>query len=777
MAVRNVRRLLAGGALAAVVAVLAVLGWKGRAAGLLLPDAGYFGQAQSTLEEFRGRPLVIANWNGRFRPYLYDGSYRPLVDESSVRTEVELDELDLLNPVPLSGHEVLFGGTFSGKPDFDLLLFDAEAGALHNLTGTPGTDEGGTCVHPAGRLVSYSRGDRQVFATVRAAPASGTPALSPRETADEVPSFARCMFVDARTMVGVRPRERSVYRCTVDATVSCERMPALDHVVQVGGLFRDRRTGRAGIIALSGDDRFRRPFYFSPDYLSIAPGPDAAGTEGDVVEFDGSLLRRGLHARYQLSGHEDAGSVVYSARAVGSRLFAIVATARASRTLAVWEGGRWRLLPYGRDGAGGVHHPPLEVWLRSEDGRVHQAFYFGSPESRKVVLWWHGGPRENVSPRFNPYFHALAERGYGVLAVNYPGSTGRGREYEELIEGDGEAVRACVRAALRYLEENGIQEVLSWSVSAGAIPQRYVVMEARGLRAVVDQVGVPAEEMQETVAAKRIPYFGIRGEFDPASPGGGARFTYRGGHDITTARQFAELLSSLDSFLAYVPATRFRGVDPPATKPGIVLDPGHVGNPRDPNRVGGISEAELTFELVRHVADRCLEGTDVLTTRTGDPMLEPPDRSLRRRREIVERTAGVPFLSFHFNASGPGAVYPNSSSVFIGFGSSELNLPFARALVESLRSAGVPPQSGYGPELASKLATVEPGIFERGLAVLAPPHVSARALLEVAYYDHPEEHRRLARVELGGEGETVRPRLQEFAKALCPAFAALRPAR
>lgn len=764
---RSLKRPLAGGVLAAALAGCGALGDG------TLPDVPYFGQAQSTLEEFGGMPLVVANWDGRFRPYVYDGAYRPLVDEAAVRTRVELRDLDLLNPIPLSESEVLLGGTFSGKPDFDLLLFDAAAGTLHNLTATPGTDEGGTCAHPQSRAVSYSDGGRQVFATVAPASGDGAPALERRETSGAAPPLARCVFVDAGTLVGVQPQERAVYRCTLGGRVSCERTLLLDPAVQVGTLFRNRNTGRVGVIALAAGERFRRPYAFSDDFRSLEVEPAASRIEGDVVEFDGGLLRRGLHSRYQVSGHEDTATSVFRVRAVGGRLFAVAADARSPRTLAVWEGGGWRLLPHREAVAAGSDAGPMEVWIRSEDGRVHQAFYFGPRDTRKVVLWWHGGPRENVSPRFNPYYRALAERGYGVLAVNYPGSTGRGREYEELGEGGGEAVRASVRAALRYLEENGVEEVLSWSVSAGAVPQRYAALEARGLRAVVDQVGVPAEEMRAAVAARRIPYFDVRGRYDRAASSRGARFVYEGGHDITTAGQFAAMLSALDEFLASTPRTRFRGVRGAPAAPAVVLDAGHVGNARDPNRVNGISEAELAFGIARHVADRCLEGADVLLTRSGDPMLEPPDRSLRRRVGMVAATQGVPFLSFHFNASTAGAAYPNSSSVFVGAGSSGRSLEFARALVRSLRAAGVPPQLRYGPEIPG-LVTVEAGIFERGLALLAPPHRSARALVEVAYYDHPDEHRRLAEVALGDEGEPVRPRLLELATALCPAFEELR---
>src|SRR5262249_12631290 len=51
-------------------------------------------------------------------------------------------------------------------------------------------------------------------------------------------------------------------------------------------------------------------------------------------------------------------------------------------------------------------------------------------EPRGWIVWLHGGPHEQVSPRFNPYFDFLVRLGYAVVALNYPGSTGIGNGYE-----------------------------------------------------------------------------------------------------------------------------------------------------------------------------------------------------------------------------------------------------------------------------------------------------------------------------------------------------------
>ncbi len=72
---------------------------------------------------------------------------------------------------------------------------------------------------------------------------------------------------------------------------------------------------------------------------------------------------------------------------------------------------------------------PLAREVRGRDGMVHFVFSADS-QTRSWVVWLHGGPDEQVSPRYNLYFDFLARLGYGVVALNYPGSTGIGNAYE-----------------------------------------------------------------------------------------------------------------------------------------------------------------------------------------------------------------------------------------------------------------------------------------------------------------------------------------------------------
>jgi len=55
---------------------------------------------------------------------------------------------------------------------------------------------------------------------------------------------------------------------------------------------------------------------------------------------------------------------------------------------------------------------------------------------RPALLFIHGGPDEHLDPRYNSTFQFLANRGYVVVVPNVRGSTGFGRQYAALDDGD-----------------------------------------------------------------------------------------------------------------------------------------------------------------------------------------------------------------------------------------------------------------------------------------------------------------------------------------------------
>jgi dipeptidyl aminopeptidase/acylaminoacyl peptidase len=79
----------------------------------------------------------------------------------------------------------------------------------------------------------------------------------------------------------------------------------------------------------------------------------------------------------------------------------------------------------GEDVAHAIYYPPANPQFNGPTG-----------ERPPLVVHIHGGPTSSVSPMFKPETVFWTSRGFGVVDVNYRGSTGFGREYRAKLEGE-----------------------------------------------------------------------------------------------------------------------------------------------------------------------------------------------------------------------------------------------------------------------------------------------------------------------------------------------------
>jgi dipeptidyl aminopeptidase/acylaminoacyl peptidase len=95
---------------------------------------------------------------------------------------------------------------------------------------------------------------------------------------------------------------------------------------------------------------------------------------------------------------------------------------------------------------------------------AHAFFYppsnpeFEAPAGERppLIVQSHGGPTSHVTPALDPEFTFWTSRGFGVVDVNYRGSSGFGRAYREKLRGTWGVVDTedCIAAA-RHLAEQG----------------------------------------------------------------------------------------------------------------------------------------------------------------------------------------------------------------------------------------------------------------------------------------------------------------------------------
>jgi dipeptidyl aminopeptidase/acylaminoacyl peptidase len=108
---------------------------------------------------------------------------------------------------------------------------------------------------------------------------------------------------------------------------------------------------------------------------------------------------------------------------------------------------------------------PRALTFPTEQGRSAYGFYY-APSNRDfvapagtrppLIVLSHGGPTGATSAVLNLTLQYWTSRGFGVLDVNYGGSTGYGRAYRERLKGQWGMVDVddCVNGA-RYLVEQG----------------------------------------------------------------------------------------------------------------------------------------------------------------------------------------------------------------------------------------------------------------------------------------------------------------------------------
>jgi dipeptidyl aminopeptidase/acylaminoacyl peptidase len=86
-----------------------------------------------------------------------------------------------------------------------------------------------------------------------------------------------------------------------------------------------------------------------------------------------------------------------------------------------------------------------------------------------LVVHSHGGPTSAVGSSFNLEFQYWTSRGFGIVDVNYGGSSGYGRAYRLRLNGKWGVVDVddCINAA-RYLVERGLADGKHVAITGGS---------------------------------------------------------------------------------------------------------------------------------------------------------------------------------------------------------------------------------------------------------------------------------------------------------------------
>ncbi|HEX7973958.1 MAG TPA: S9 family peptidase [Anaerolineales bacterium] len=195
-----------------------------------------------------------------------------------------------------------------------------------------------------------------------------------------------------------------------------------------------------------------RRYAFSPDGKQLYFLRDEAGfTSLWQIDLDGGQEQRlALDPAYtqlaQIAVSPDGGRIALLATGGSTPLRVITITAPGHPQAASNPGQDgihvWRRSASEDVPAAEYSEPEPVAWEGMDGGTAYGLFYpphsqhFASAGKPPLVIHVHGGPTSQVRSGFNPQAQFFATRGYAYLEVNFRGSTGYGREYQDALSGN-----------------------------------------------------------------------------------------------------------------------------------------------------------------------------------------------------------------------------------------------------------------------------------------------------------------------------------------------------
>ena len=196
---------------------------------------------------------------------------------------------------------------------------------------------------------------------------------------------------------------------------------------------------------------------WSPDGSRLAYIENHNGTlELKVLEIDSGQI-------VTVDGGADCACSLPAWSGDGTRIAYLRQT--TTTPLEVWVAGvesRDRKRLTGGDSAQSDVIHPKKIAYETFDGRRINGYLYSPPGASAAarvpaLMWIHGGPTSQFSDTFQPWVQFFAQRGYAVLLPNIRGSSGYGKEFEDLNNRDwGHDDLKDVLAGVEYLKTLGV---------------------------------------------------------------------------------------------------------------------------------------------------------------------------------------------------------------------------------------------------------------------------------------------------------------------------------
>lgn len=449
---------------------------------------------------------------------------------------------------------------------FEIFLYDLQRSSLRRVTDTPGRDEGKPLFAPKAPLLAYlTDGRLSLYDYVRTR-RSPVPEVSQR--------FQTIIWADDGASLFLEDERSDIWRYDVAGS----KFHKLWTAPQPGLFVRtisehhehlffnsDHETAFRQIYDLDLQTASLKRLYptqhdqFSPEQLNDGRHTFRTNVDGSFMAVE--LVNGKPQMRSPTSG------VVYDFSLAFGPPLLLYSNDHLPANLYWFEKGRLKpLIATGLDA-----RQPDAILIRNSSGAAN-FLYLPSQAPRGLLVWLHGGPHEQVSPRFNLFFDFFARENIAVYAINYPGSTGFGKDYamygrsqEELIPIQVQSIDRDI-SQLRRLRPT-LRPLVLVGVSYGSVLAHLVAATHPEFNRLIDFSGVASQSTVPDPGSKSHTYpstlfiYGADDAFSKTSDRAALLARYeshakvsrlilpREGHYIDRRDSIDRILMSMDAFI------------------------------------------------------------------------------------------------------------------------------------------------------------------------------------------------------------------------------------
>jgi pimeloyl-ACP methyl ester carboxylesterase len=458
--------------------------------------------------------IYSSNRNGLLRPFVIDMTNPAQPGVSAIEINESRDFV--AQSLAPDCRTLAMVSDRNGNGSFEIYLYDLRQRTLQSITSRPELDEGKPVFAPHGRILAYLSGSHlSLYDYAKSAHLEVTSTSERFESVTWSESGASLYLEDEWTNIwqyDLQPRQfRKIWnapRMSYSPRTISQRhkhlLFASNHESDYSQIYQlDLERGSLKRLYSSSNDQ-HSPLEVNPGHYTFRTIVDASFIATELRNGKYRTLSPPLGVSYDFSLEFGAPLLLYSNDRLPISLYWI---------------NEDKLTPLLRMNYSS--RQPNAIPIKNASGMTN-FLYLPSKAPRAWLIWLHGGPHEQVSPRFNLYFDSLSRRNIAVYAINYPGSTGLGNSYALSGKSEQESIQVQLPAIERDIEQlrqlhPEISSFMLVGVSYGSILAHLLVAKHPEVTRFVDFSGIADSSRITSVGSSNrfySPMLVIYGEND-----------------------------------------------------------------------------------------------------------------------------------------------------------------------------------------------------------------------------------------------------------------------